>query len=271
MKQMSTFRIGKTTTLFALILSTVFMIKCSVEQPIDEPLEKEKGDIEVKLRITVPEMNPALLGTRASEISDIYVMTFETTPPHYMKDAPQECLIENAGTPTESYYVATLKASAAPRLVVIVANAGSILSTYSCTPLLDDGSNSAVATKLADVKLLETSQLAFTSPYITEQPELAPMVGEVTIPNLRNGMVITDFDGTTHKEVVLTRATARFTIKTIPSISLTDFEIVGASMGNAPRTGFLFPQSAIALSSSLYAYSASPPFTPLVGAVGGGR
>ena len=262
MKHIISFRFSKIVTLVFLLLFAFFMVMCSVEHVVDGPDKKGLKEIEVKLRVSVPDMDPALLGTRASEISDMYVMTFDNTPPYTMRDAPQKCEIVASGTPNESYYVTKLKVSTAPRKVVIVANADSKLSVHGYTPDV---------TTLANVELLKTEDLAFTAPYITDQPELAPMVGEVTVSELRSGMVISDISGGTHKEVVLTRATAKFTIKKDAVSPPPNFEIMGASMGNAPRSGYIFAQPTIATSSNLYAYSStSPTFTPLAGAVIGG-
>ena len=259
MKLTKSLSYGKFFLFFPLIISIVLCMRCSMEHRIDDETRLKEGEAKVKLHVMVPNLNPAPLASRASEISNMMVMTFETTSGFfYMKDTPQPCIIEFADTPDESYYVATLNATTDPRLVVIVANASAALLSYTYT---------VDVTTLADVELFKTQALTTAviggTTYITQQPEIACMEGRVTLPSIQNGMIITD----SSNPVPLTRGTAQIVVDSSP-VPATDLEILGASLCNAPLRGFIFPQPTIATSSEAHYHytSSSTSFLPFVGA-----
>jgi len=275
---MKPLRIDKYSVLplrFSLLLLPlmVLMADCSTEVFIEKrpSVEEELGEATVKFRVAIMNMEQSPVTKAPAEcvINDLYVMTFNALG--QMTDVPQA-----AAQDVDDYFVTTLNNSAgASRTVFIVANGAASIADYGTTygwKELPDASPTMMNHVVANLITNPPLNIAPTGLYITENPKTGAMSGSVEMTNgIHNGLIITAYNSSNSPEPVkLIRATAKVTVAT--STTIPNFAIEGASMGNAPRTGYIFPQATTPFTNAPYHYSASASnFVPIVGNISSGQ
>jgi len=104
-----------------------FIANCSSEKEV----KLKHGGLfpsKVTIHVKIPDMGITPVGTRASEVDEMYVMTFDTSG--NMTDVPQVATIEDGGTIDERYFVATLNGTDQPRTVLVVVNSKAEMLTF---------------------------------------------------------------------------------------------------------------------------------------------
>ena len=262
MKSTKLFSLNRVTVFFATLFITVLLTSCFEERLIEPDIRNLTGPAKVKIHVAIPDMQTVPVGTRAAEIISMYVMTFDQATGE-MTDVPHEASIESiTGTPPNEIYqafVTTLNQSATPRIVWVVVNCEEAIIEYATTWGWVEAGSGGTPTMLAHVEANLKAQLSDTkilgsTIYLTEQPDVGPMSGMVTVPQIEKDMIIT---GSGNTPVALTRSVAKFTVITDPlqTPPVSDFDILGVSLGNAPMDGFILPQSPIQAATTIHHYA----------------
>jgi len=279
-----------------VLLAAALFAGCTQEHILsDFPGGKDGGDDKpggattVRFRLAVPEMEIA--DTRSSGVNEFIVMAFDASG--NMTDAPHAATIENAGTPAETYFTASLEATTDPRRIVIVVNSSAVLNSYLLNAAagfpngtwkikgeVPAGSETQLSHLRANLRTPSLQmQLIGSHTYIVQHPDPATMPaamsGEVLLADgIHGGMVVTDIVGGVPQPVQLVRAAARFTVGAVNIAPIsTDFKILGASLGNAPQSSLILPQAGMPAATMIYNYAHGSStnegtgYVPLVGAI----
>lgn len=219
---------------FIKLITLLWVVICA---GCTDEIAETKRDMALKdkvgLYFSIPKRTEVT--TRASsetstEIQSVHVLLFDGNNDNsVLLDWKEAKLISSGET---YYYSAELGEQPSARHAYIIANSLNGIKTASANWKKGE-------TALSVIKQTLTNSLPVTSGVITSMPIESPLIGDCVLPG---GVTGSSIIGSEQSPVSLTPATVKISVKnSVATNDIYAFELLGATLFNAPDKGYFFP------------------------------